>query len=369
MVPTYYPSKTRPVFFTLSLFITCCLSTESKAFYWTWDDYNEKEQRHSTSIVDHQEEYNLVKYIDDLLSEHNPEDPLDTQVRRKEAIAYLLATGGPNGFSQKPATKEEREILLKGCSLAAILHERLDCSGDLNLLSIRQGDFSHRKMSPLDQEHLVIAQQAITATRVLIKSAQNIPLKDFVTSVRELYKTEFRPVIQLKTSDREQQLKSFIQTFTRKLAERTKVVFEGFLGPISAAYANTIPLVCYTEVVFQSYLEQICRDESRFPDVQCRAHETTMKNGLIVTRKSNGSMIFTSKRSLSLGRVSFSPSSAYRSPIIFHSGPVIVSKYQSDFDFWTFLEETLGGIASGDIRSKIAALISTSTRVGIHDEF
>lgn len=146
MMSISYPSKTRPwcrpIFFTLSLFITCCLSTEPKAFYWTWDDYNEKEQRYSTSIVDHQEEYNLVKYIDDLLSEHNPEDPLDTQVRRKEAIAYLLATGGPNGFSQKLATEEERKILLKGCSLAAILHENLCCDGNLNLLNMR-GSRSH----------------------------------------------------------------------------------------------------------------------------------------------------------------------------------------------------------------------------------
>ena len=226
-------------------------------------------------------------------------------------------------------------------------------------------------ITEMDKTHLLIAQTAITATRVLVKAAQNIPLREFVDSVRDLYKTECRPVLQETLSDKTQHRKTFIQTFTKGLAERIQETFEECVGPVSDAHPGSVPLVCYTESVLQTYLEQICQNDSSYPTIECKADKIPMKNGMEIKRTTNGAMTFTSKRSLILGRISFSPSSVYRAPIMFHAGGLFLSKYQSDVDFLTALEETLKGIASSYANKTaiIRAPTQQMQRAGIHADF
>ncbi len=358
------PASPSPRFwpYLLCLIFVWGVNNPSSSFHIDWDDFHRSRARDLTWYLHY-------------LSAHEPTDTPEspTYQRRleykKSAIGYILATGGPNGFREEPATDEEEIILLKAASVAAFLHESLGGVGDFDLLSIRRSNGWDTETNRI-KSHLLFVQKPLTATRVLIKAGQNLSLKEFVGSVRYLYRRDFLPTLGLgaKVSP-DEQLKAFTQVFTKELAAKTRESFEDIMGPVSTAYANSVPLVCYAENLLQNHIDKICRQESGCPEVDSIPIDVTLKNGLIVSRNERGVLTLKSSCHLNLGRVSFSPRSVYRAPIVFHSGPLLISKYQDEDALLASLE-AVSAILTGDTRKKGSQVpISNVQMGGFYDDF
>lgn len=76
---------------------------------------------------------NLVDYLS-LMARREQTDTEQELTYKKNAIAYFVATGGPNGFRKSPATPTEKDTILKALSFAALLDE----GEDFELTSIRR---------------------------------------------------------------------------------------------------------------------------------------------------------------------------------------------------------------------------------------
>lgn len=325
----------------------------SYAFSIDWDDF------HRSKAAD------LVGYLH-YLSTHEPTDAPEnfTYQRRleykKSAIGYILATGGPNGFSDKEADAREQSILLRSLSFAAFLHETLGGTGDFDLLDIRRSN-GFRTETGRIISHLLIAQTALTATRVLIKAGQRLPESILIQTLYNLYESDCLPTLKLaKKENAAKQVKVFAKTFTKELAHRLKVVFEDIMDPISTTPSSTIPLICYSEACLQPYITKICLKDSPASSIQHKPLNVTLKNGLIFSRKADGSMTIKSSRKVNLGRLSLSPSSFYQASSILHSGPLLISKYQDEEELLRSLE-AVSAILTGDTRTQKGSQVSTTS--------
>ncbi len=333
----------------------------SSAFSIDWDDY--RKSRAS----------NLVGYLQ-YLSTHEHTDTPDSysyQSRlnyKKSAIGYLLATGGPNGFSGKHADEREKTILLKALSFAAFIHESLGGTDDFDLMAIRHYN-GLKTVTEQEKAHLLIAQTALVATRILIKAGQRLSEKTLIKSIDKLYKNDCLPILRLtNTGGPVAEAQSFAKTFTKDLANRLKVVFEDIMDPLSTTSSNTIPLVCYSEGCLQDYITKICLQDAEASRIHHKPLEVTLQNGLIILRKADGTMILKSNRKVNLGRVSLFPSSFYQAPRILHAGPLLISKYQDENELLASLE-AISSILSGDTRKNgyQVSIINTQEGYFKHD--
>ncbi|RZI45441.1 hypothetical protein [Candidatus Finniella inopinata] len=338
------------------------IDNPTHAFHIDWDDYHRSRSRDLTWYLHY-------------LSAHEPTDNPEslTYQRRleykKSAIGYILATGGPNGFREEPATAEEEIILLKAASVAAFLHESLGGAGDFDLLSIRRSNGWDTETDRI-KSHLLFVQKPLTATRVLIKAGQRLPESFLIQTIYGLYKNDCLPTLKLVLQDTPAaHVQAFAQTFTKDLANRLKVTFEDIMDPLSTTLAKTIPLICYSESCLQTYITKICLKDSPESSIQHKPLKVTLQNGLIVSREVDGSMILKSNRKVNLGKVSVFPTSFYRNSIILHSGPLLISKYQNEDELLASLE-AVSAILTGDTRKNGYQTSAANIQRGyLYDEF
>lgn len=279
---------------------------------------------------------NLMEYMQ-VLSTREESDTLSDLSYKKVAIAYFMSTGGPSGFTKTPATSEEKEILLKALSFAAVLHENLGCQDPFDLLETRRS-FGKRYETETEKAHLLFAQTTLTATRVLVKAGQFQPGHRFVKAVRQLYQTECLPILRLNFQDQQQQFNNFCKVFTKELGARILNVFNS-VEKSNATTPSRMPLGCYSEKVFQDYINTICsHDESAttsspYLDVQHKPLKVTLANGLTVYRRADGYMQLRPNRSIHVGKLFLSPSSTHKARISLQEPELQLSKYQDQEEF------------------------------------
>ena len=318
-----------------------------QARYFDWDDisgdYNAKARAKGGTLE-------LIDYVK-ILSLREPLDNLDTLEYKRSAIGYLLATGGPNGFRVEPATPDERVALLKALSFAAILHENLgDHDESFDLMEIRR--LAHcRTPTETEKEHLRIAQTEFTATRALVKAGRVLPVDEFSASIKDLYQQDCRTILSLIFRSERERLQTFTQTFTKKLASRTKEAFEEIEKGLGIS-AHTVPLIHYSEDILRAYIQKFCCDassssaspySSRFipPYDAAYFNILTTRNGLFILRDYDGTInLKTTDRSVQVGRFSLNAASTYTSPI--HVATLGISKYQNQEDFLKTIEAVCG---------------------------
>lgn len=338
-----------------------------QARYYDWSDisgdYNEKVSAAGGTLE-------LIDYVK-ILSIRDPLDSLEKLEYKRSAIGYLLATGGPSGFRVEPATPEEREVLLNSLCFAAILHENLGYDADpFDLMANRQ---SAHCITPteIEKEHLRIAQTTFSATRALVKAGKMSPIDTFVAAIKKVYQRDCQTTLNLVfPSNRERQLQTFTQAFTKELASRTKDVFESIEG-VSTSSLQSLPLVYYSEDFLQDYIGKVCCESpaSSATNHHKLAHDQlkmTLKNGMTVLRELDGTVSLTSSdRGAHLGRLHLQPFSTYVAPIFCQLEAHGISKYQNEDDFLNSLDAVYGildiegrskkSVKGGDKKTKSSA--------------
>lgn len=131
-----------------------------------WQDFEKERQTKGITLMEH---LNALSTVCD-------KDSGFERTRKKEALAYFLATGGKYGFRKTPPTVSEYRLLVKALAVAASLYDQE--GRFLDLVHVRKG-YGLTTEDPVFQSHAIQAQ-ALVVYALSIKSFLK-EVKDFST--------------------------------------------------------------------------------------------------------------------------------------------------------------------------------------------
>lgn len=142
----------------VSLFLGLLLTPLYAAHSDYWTEFEREHKRTGISLINHIQTLSVIQ------------DKESTYVRnrKKDALAYFLATGGQNGFKKEPPTASEYEILVKAVAVTTVLHSlENDRLPVLDLIQIRRR-YGLRTEDDSTKSHLIQAQAIVGYTLTLM---------------------------------------------------------------------------------------------------------------------------------------------------------------------------------------------------------
>ena len=136
------------------LFLASSVSMNDDRF---WNDYQQNQRRLTTN-------YTAIDFVSNLTT-YNPEDTPQELNYKKQALAYFFATRGKNGFSSKPATPQEKEILTKAAMFLTFLHCYTEHDSHFNILTSRRV-FGKTTETAQEKQHLINVQRQPTCCSI-----------------------------------------------------------------------------------------------------------------------------------------------------------------------------------------------------------